>query len=241
MLVRSFASFALLAALGFAQDSGQALYRAHCQVCHGAEGLSIPGVNLRSGQFRRASTDEELSRLIQSGIPGTGMPPTNLSADERRGVVAYLRSMHTSGAATGTGDPARGLAIFEGKGGCVECHRAGDKGSRLGPDLSGIGTWRVAETLEKAVADPHASIAPENRFVRAVTRSGAVIEGRRLNEDTHTIQLIDRNERLISLDKSEVRELTLVTGSAMPSYRGKLSAAEMADLVSYLLTLKGSQ
>jgi mono/diheme cytochrome c family protein len=36
-----------------------------------------------------------------------------------------------------------------------------------------------------------------------------------------------------------LREYTVVTTSTMPSYKDKLSAQEMADLVAYLLTLKG--
>jgi hypothetical protein len=80
---------------------------------------------------------------------------------------------------------------------------------------------------------------PMNRSVRAVTRDGKVINGRRLNEDTYSVQLIDDQERLLSLDKADLREYTVVTTSTMPSYKDKLSAQEMADLVAYLLTLKG--
>jgi len=47
---------------------------------------------------------------------------------------------------------------------------------------------------------------PLNRYVRAVTRDSKVITGRRLNEDTYTVQLIDTEERLVSLIKSDLRE-----------------------------------
>ena len=225
-----------------AADAGQQLYKAHCFVCHGQEGESIPGVNFRSGQLRRASTDEELSRLILNGIPGTGMPPTNLSADERRNLVAFLRAMHdTRATAKGSGDATSGMAVFEGKGGCFNCHRVRGKGSRLGPDLSDIGSLRNAPYLAESLVDPSKTVAPANRFVHVVTKQGTVIDGRRLNEDTHTIQLIDQQERLLSIDKSDLREVTLVKTSAMPSYRDKLSAQEITDLVSYLLSLKESQ
>jgi len=246
MMLRSAPVLALAAALPIAAqantDAGQQLYKTHCFVCHGPVGESIPGVSFRSGQFRRASTDDELSRIILNGLPGTGMPPTNLSSEERRNLVAYLRSMHSAGtSATGSGDVGSGMAIFEGKGGCLHCHRVGGTGSRLGPDLSDIGLVRNAQQLQHVLVDPDRTIAPTNRFVRVVTKQGTVIEGRRLNEDTHTLQLIDVKERLVSVDKSDLREVTLVKTSPMPSYREKLSAQEITDLVSYLLSLKESQ
>ena len=223
-------------------DAGQQLYRANCYVCHGEDGQSIPGVNLR-GDIRRASTDEELSRLILGGIPGTGMPPTNLPEPQRQALVAYIRSMHaplkTSEAFKG--DAAQGLAIFEGKGGCINCHRVGATGSHFGPELTGIGSVRQPAYLEHALLDPNDSIAPQNRIVRAVTKDGAVIQGRRLNEDTHTIQLIDQKDRLISLEKSDLRECVLLKTSPMPSYKDKLTSQELADVVAYLISLKGSQ
>src|ERR1700674_1021621 len=40
------------------------------------------------------------------------------------------------------GDPARGKAIYEGKGDCASCHRINGVGGRLGPDLSDIGVPR---------------------------------------------------------------------------------------------------
>ena len=80
---------------------------------------------------------------------------------------------------------------------------------------------------------------PINRPVRAVTKDGKVITGRRLNEDTWSVQLIDSQERLVSLAKADLKEYAVLKTSAMPSYRDKLSAQELADVVAYLLTLKG--
>ena len=233
--------FPALPVAGQSVDAGGLLYRTHCYPCHGQEGEGVPGVSFRAGTYRRASTDDEISRIILSGIPGTGMPPTNLTADERRNLVAYLRSMHNKGeAAKGTGDAAHGMAIFDSKG-CLNCHRVRGAGSRMGPDLSDIGALRNAAYLEKSLTDPSDVIAPANRFVRVVTKQGATITGRRLNEDTQTIQLIDEKERLLSLTKSDLREVTLMKTSPMPSYREKLNSQEMNDLVTYLLSLKGSQ
>lgn len=222
-------------------EIGQQVYRANCFACHGPDGDQVNGINFKSGTFKRASTDDELMGIVANGIPGTGMPPTSMPVEQRRAVVLYIRSMKLSsaGGAKVAGDAAHGKAIFEGKGGCLGCHRVRDKGSHTGPELSDIGS-RPAAYLEKALLDPNATVAPQNRYVHIVTKQGDVINGRRLNEDTHTIQLIDEKERLMSFDKSQLRELTVLKTSPMPSYQGKLSAQEIADVVAYLQTLRGS-
>ncbi len=218
-------------------ENGSRLYRSNCFACHGPEGNSIPGVDFRRGLFKRVSDDDDLLRVIANGVPGTAMPPTAINDSGRFALVAYIRSMSES--AKGSGDVVRGRALFEGKGGCLACHRVNGKGSRLGPDLSEVGAVRNAPYLERSVVAPAESILPEHRFVRAVTREGSVIVGRRLNEDTHSIQLIDQDEQLRSLLKSELREYTLLTTTTMPSYQDKFSPAELADLVTYLLSLRG--
>jgi putative heme-binding domain-containing protein len=112
-------------------------------------------------------------------------------------------------------------------------------GSRLGPDLSEIGRIRHSTDIEGAILDPDAMVFPTNRFVRLVTRDGTTITGRLLNQDTFTVQLIDSTEQLRSLQRSDLQQLTFIAKSPMPSYRGKLSTQEVADLVSYLVSLRG--
>src|SRR2546426_7760118 len=109
-------------------ETGFNLYNSNCITCHGANGDSVAGVNLRSGQFRRASTDSDLNRLIQTGIPGTAMPPGRYSTGELAGLVAYIRSMREFDTRLVRGDAGRGKALFEGKGDCTKCHRVNGKG-----------------------------------------------------------------------------------------------------------------
>ena len=219
---------------------GSRLFAAQCASCHGLAGNAIAAADLRSGQIRRASSDAELSRLITNGIPETGMPPQNLSAPELIAVVAYLRNMRDfDSSSVVLGDAARGKAVFEGAGDCLSCHSLAGRGRRAAPDLTAIGNVRSAGALESTLLDPAANMLPFNRSVRAVTEDGTVIRGRRLNEDTYTIQLIDEQERLLSFDKADLREFTVLTTSSMPSYKEKLSGQELADLLAYLVTLKG--
>jgi len=223
-------------------ENGFRLYGAHCFSCHGANGDSVPGVDLRRGQFRRVTTDADLIRIIATGIPGTAMPPNRFGTADITGIVAYVRSMRDFDAlAVSLGDAGRGQALFAGKGGCTSCHRVNGKGSRVAPDLSDIGAIRAPDALQQSVLDPNASLLPINRSVRAVTRDGKVISGRRFNEDTYTVQLIDEQERLVSIDKAGLREYTVIKTSSMPSYKDTLSSEELADLVAYLHSLRGSR
>ena len=64
--------------------------------------------------------------------------------------------------------------------------------------------------------------------------------GVRMNEDSFSIQVLDDSGRAHSFWKSEVTRIDKQRGkSPMPSYQGKLNPKELADLVSYLVTLKG--
>jgi putative heme-binding domain-containing protein len=221
-------------------ERGSRIYGENCTFCHGANGDVVPGVNLRTGRFRNAASDEDLGRLIASGIPGTAMPPHKFDRLELTGIVAYIRSLPDDhSASVPIGDAAGGQAVFEGKGGCLGCHRVRGNGSRLAPDLSDIGAIRTPNRLQKSLLDPTAAMLPMHRPVRAVTRDGKVITGRRLNEDTYSVQLIDSDEHLVSLMKAELQQYEVIKVSPMPSYRDKLSSRELADLVAYLLTLKG--
>lgn len=139
------------------------------------------------------------------------------------------------------GNAARGKIIFEGKGGCLGCHRVTGEGSRLGPNLTEVGNRirSAREELEKSILEPDAEIQPQNRFYRVVTADGATITGRLLNHDTFSVQLIDSMEQMRTFQKSNLREHGFVKSSVMPSYRGKLTPDELTDLIAYLSSLKG--
>jgi putative heme-binding domain-containing protein len=218
-------------------EQGQKLFLANCAPCHGVEGDAIFGVDLAHNEFRHATTDADLIRIVRTGIQGTDMPPSNFSVEQAATIVAFLRSLASTPVASIPGDATRGRTVFESKG-CLTCHRVGNTGSRTGPDLSDVGHLRRAEELQKSIEDPSVEIQPPNRTYRVVTRDGTTITGRLLNHDTHSVQLIDSKEQLRSFAKSSLREYGLVEASPMPSYRDKLTGDEMVDLVKYLVSLR---
>jgi len=219
-------------------EDGGRVFRSSCANCHGQDGDQVPGVDLGRGQFKRAQTDQDLIGVIQKGIPNTGMPATNFSNEQAARVVAYLRSVAASRrGGSVSGDAARGKAVFDGKGACATCHRIGLAGSRVGPDLSAIGLQRRAVELEQSLVDPDADVQVSNRTYRVVAKDGSVTTGRLLNIDSFTVQMLDAKEQLRSFMKSDLRDFGFVA-SPMPSFKARLSPQELADVVSYLVTLK---
>lgn len=219
---------------------GERAFRGQCANCHGPDGNLIPGIDFSRGQYRSALSDDDLVRIIRTGIPNTAMPASrNMSVDQAARVVAYLRSLPKARAGRVAGDPARGKTLFDGKGGCAGCHRVGVAGSRVGPDLTAIGAVRGVAELERALVDPGAEVQPSNRFYRVVLRDGTTVTGRLLGHDTFTVQLIDTTEQLRSFLKADLREHGFAP-SPMPSFRDRLSPQEVADVVSYLASLKAT-
>ena len=228
---------------GGESTEGKQLFVANCALCHGPDGDAVPGVDFGHGKFQRASSDSDVVEIVKAGIPGTGMPgfSNELSEVEIRMLAAYLRYLASTAQTTSApGDAVRGKTIFEGTGGCLECHRIKGKGSRVGPDLTEIGSVRRLAELERSILEPDAEILPQNRFVRVVTQDNVKMTGRLLNQDTFTVQLMDSQERLRSFERSKLKEYVFLDKSPMPSYQGKLSPQELADLVSYLVSLKGT-
>lgn len=224
-------------------QQGAQLFSTQCTNCHGDAGNQVPGVNLLSGRFRRATSDDDLAALIRDGIPEAGMPPGNYSAGQLLAFVAYLRSAPADPSASAdapllsTGDPRQGNALFHGKAECGTCHRVRGLGGFQGPNLSDIGAIRSAPSLLQSLLSPSAEIIPLNQEIRAVTGRGHTITGRRMNEDSYSIQLLDQQGRLASLMKADLLDMTVLDSSSMPSYGDRLTANELADIVAYLRSL----
>ena len=230
-------------------DNGARLYQGSCAGCHGPNGDMVPGIELYRGQFRRATSDVDIIRIVQSGIPGTTMPPSSFTDSQAGSIVAYLRSRAPAAppsvfgrggpATVARGDATRGKSVFETKGQCATCHRVDGRGPRTAPDLTEIGTIRPASELRDKLVDPSTNIRQGNRYVEAVTKRGDKIAGRLLNQDTFTVQLLDANEHLVSLSRADLKDFTYLKNSPMPSFRDKLTPGELDDVVAYLVSLKG--
>jgi len=219
-------------------QAGSRVYTQQCALCHGPQGALVDGVDLRRGQFRTVQSDDDLRNVITTGAAEGQMPAFSLRAEELNGIVAFIRAgFDPDGVAVRIGDPVRGRELFNGRGDCASCHRVNGAGPRTAPDLSSIGVVRTPASLQRNMLDPVTALLPINRPIRMVTRNEETIVGRRLNEDTYTVQVIDSQERLRSIRKSDL--VSYEISDAPSKQPTTLNSDEVADVIGYLLTLRG--
>jgi putative heme-binding domain-containing protein len=225
-----------------AQDllDGQRAYSERCATCHGPNGDLIPNIDFSRGQFRRPMADADLVRIIRQGIPNTPMPATNVTEAQASQIVAYLRSLAAGkSAAVIAGDAVRGKTVFDTKGNCTSCHSVAGIGAHKAPDLANVGGLRRTPELERSLLEPQADVQPNHRHYRVVLQDGTTVTGWLLGYDTFNIRMLDSREELRSFAKSDLKSHGF-TESPMPSYRNTLTPQEIADIVSYLSTLRTS-
>jgi putative heme-binding domain-containing protein len=152
-------------------------------------------------------------------------------------VAAFPAAQRGDQNETLAGDAGRGKALVESSG-CFDCHRLDDRGSRLGPNLSSIGSRRTPVRLRQALVAPDEEVVPDNRFVRIVTKDGTTVSGKLLNQDAISVQMMNPKEELKTYLRANIREFTILDKGLMPSVEGKLNPQQVADIVSYLSSLK---
>ena len=92
---------------------------------------------------------------------------------------------------------------------------------------------RSATELKTSIFDPSADVPSAYWRVKVTLRSGQTLSGARLNEDTFTMQVRTR-EGLLSLAKTDIARAEIDRSSPMPSFKGKLTDAELGDLLAYV-------
>ena len=215
--------------------AGAASFRSQCAACHGAEAVGgTVAPSLVSGTFKHGGSDEALFAVITKGVPGTPMVGFKLNGTEVWQLLAYLRSRHIAKAAgQATGDAAAGARVYEANH-CANCHTIGATGGYSGPDLSEIGSHRSLPQIESSILDPDIQVEPDYWSVKARTKSGQDVTGRRMNEDMDSIQIREPQGHLRSLRKADLASFEIVRKSPMPSFKGKLSATDLQNLIAYL-------
>ena len=219
--------------------TGAEYYRLRCAECHGDYGEGGRGPNLADGVYYHGGTDDDLLATIQNGIRGTEMPGFGNSRERHRQVVAFIRTLNQGAKpADVTGDRARGATLFRDKGDCLSCHRVGADGGFAGPDLSSIGSRRSLDYLKRSIVAPNDDVRRRYWVVTVNELGGARSMGFVLNEDRHSLQMLELEGRLRSFDKERLESIDRSESSLMQSYDGVFDETELDDLLAYLVSLR---
>ena len=207
---------------------GRKLFDSVCATCHGLDGRGGErGPNIATRPEVQRLSDEETLRILQAGIPATGMPGFDaLEAPMLQAVMGYLRTLQSvSHAVPIPGNPQRGKLLFVGKAGCANCHMINGAGGFLGADLSSYGSNVSLEEIRSAITDPHKDLDPRSRTVLATTREGRQFTGIARNEDNFSLQLqsLDGTFQLLAFlwQNADV--------SAMPIMRAPLRSHSLSE------------
>jgi putative membrane-bound dehydrogenase-like protein len=139
------------------------------------------------------------------------------------------------------GDATRGREVFHNESGvaCIKCHIVGERGGRVGPDLSGVGAQFGRAALIESVLQPSKVVREGYNQVQIETKDDESIAGLFKGETGDEITLLDANNQLRRIQKSKITSRQNSQLSIMPEgLQAALTLQEFADLIAYLESLK---
>ncbi len=199
-------------------------------------------------------------------MPIVYQPPIHLGLDQLSSVVLYLQSLGgrpdsssitiprevrlSRRAALAVtpwqpyleGDSAKGRALFfdpDGRARCAKCHRVGDEGGDIGPELTAVASTRTIQSIVESLLRPSASIPAGYEMELIETTDGRILDGLVLRETADSLSLVTALEELYSLPLSDVARRHTQDTSLMPDdLADYLSVRQLHDLIAYLRTLE---
>jgi putative heme-binding domain-containing protein len=164
-------------------------------------------------------------------------------------IITYIRSVEVKAPGLAGGSAANGKELFYGDANCSLCHMVEGKGGRVGPELTAVGGSRTRESIIDSVRNPSRRLAwglteatkefpQEYETIAVVTAEGKQIKGVALNEDSFSVQMMDRDERIYLLEKDKLRSFKKSRESLMPKYNADiLSDKDLEDIVAFLISV----
>ena len=151
------------------------------------------------------------------------------AADEERFPVAEIISLKA--------EPLKGKALFESK--CTVCHRVGELGRDIGPDLSLTGKKFGSKEIIEAMVSPSAGIVFGYEAWTVATNEGSIYYGFLIADGTEAVVLKDLSGTLHTIPVNQVKSRQRAEKSLMPNAAGLgLNKQDLADITGFLLTFE---
>jgi putative membrane-bound dehydrogenase-like protein len=175
----------------------------------------------------------------------TGVKETaDLLCRLRRKSAAPERERLALAALSRAGNPEAGRQIFFNaeKSLCIKCHRVGDKGERVGPELTGLGSRFAKAYIVESILEPSRAIAPSFETVVLALKNGKLVSGIAVAETEASIALVDSQGQKHVIPHRDVDERQKSATSTMPEgLEKRITEDEFVDLVSFLVNLKDAR
>jgi putative heme-binding domain-containing protein len=137
-----------------------------------------------------------------------------------------------------TGDAKKGEAVFftkENK--CANCHKVGDKGVSVGPELTAIGKTRTRAELLESLLQPSVRVEPQHAAYLVRTKDEKTVTGLLVNRDDRQVIVRDAENKEHAFPAADVEAVTPSRLSLMPDGAlAGLTPQEAADLLEFLAT-----
>jgi putative heme-binding domain-containing protein len=133
------------------------------------------------------------------------------------------------------GDRVAGAAVFKKL--CASCHRLGNEGVEVGPDLAALND-KSPESLLIAILDPNRAFETRFAAFAIATVDGRVLSGLIASESSTAVTLRQQEGKESVLLRSDIQEMTASGQSLMPEGVEKdLKPADLADLIAYIASV----
>lgn len=130
------------------------------------------------------------------------------------------------------GDASRGRSVFEAS--CANCHRVGDVGLRVGPELAGS-AHRSVEDLLSNILDPNMAMNPAFVAYQAETVDGEAVTGLLESQRGDSVTLRQAGGHAVVLPRTRIRSLRSTGISLMPEgLEAGRSPQELRDLIAFI-------
>ena len=136
------------------------------------------------------------------------------------------------------GDPKKGKEIAFGHPAaqCIRCHKVGNAGGILGPDLTKVGKNLSLVKIAQSIMEPNADFSKGFGILTLNMKDGSIIAGTYKDETDSTYDVLLADGKVTKVEKKNIKKEQRL--SPMPPMTAMLSQAEIRDLVAYMKGLK---
>lgn len=193
---------------------------------------------------------ERFDAVLEKGTNRVTMDFADAKADidfhlrfrRKSAVAAHEKLTQAALARNGNVENGRKLFLNVERTQCMKCHRIGEQGEKIGPELTGIGSRFSRIHLVESILEPSRTIASSFQTLVIAMNDGRQLIGIKIAETETLLTLADKEGKKTELKKVDIESQRVGKLSVMPEGLEKsLSTGEFVDLISYLVSLKDTK